>query len=383
MMDVLPNGLSLRIHAETNEGSVIDVIRAVRGKTISKSTSQEQAKDASNAWSDIKRAHPDLGAQTRGVRINGKGHETPVARAPVLVEIVWKTPGEGAREFLRACAGEIWRLMTGDEALIPEIQARNAAVGALPQDQQDFLRQGHAPTDTAAVQRATGARGPSQPPTQQPLQQTQLSVEQAADIAHRYQTIDAGRAELAFRRELHTEDLTYLEADARVRVAMARHLSDLKERDAGSEERMADAKRKLADSQMDFVAGKRQEIETYPAQERHAAAMRSRAPPHADYRAIPVDMFTWSQALSMARAERGIPSYGPARHIFNERVMKARPVAGRMLGGFCIARERLELVNAETGRKVDERMLYKRATGGRNVLRQAIDFIFTLHDTAS
>ncbi len=80
--------------------------------------------------------------------------------------------------------------MTGDEALIPEIQARNAAVGALPQDQQDFLRQGHAPTDTAAVQRATGARGPSQPPTQQPLQQTQLSVEQAADIAHRYQTFE-------------------------------------------------------------------------------------------------------------------------------------------------------------------------------------------------
>lgn len=64
MKAMLPDGMSIRVHADTND------------------------------WGDMKKAHPDLEAETHSVRINGRGHETPVATAPVLVEIVWKTPGE-------------------------------------------------------------------------------------------------------------------------------------------------------------------------------------------------------------------------------------------------------------------------------------------------
>jgi hypothetical protein len=56
------------------------------------------------------------------LRINNKGRETPVADARTCVEIIWCLPGKAAKEFRRACAHYITRILTGDSSVIVDVQ---------------------------------------------------------------------------------------------------------------------------------------------------------------------------------------------------------------------------------------------------------------------
>ena len=56
------------------------------------------------------------------LRINNKGRETPVADSRTCVEIIWCLPGKAAKEFRRACAHYITRILTGDSSVIVDVQ---------------------------------------------------------------------------------------------------------------------------------------------------------------------------------------------------------------------------------------------------------------------
>ncbi|KAK9844469.1 hypothetical protein WJX74_002904 [Apatococcus lobatus] len=108
---------SIRIDSATQRGSVLDVIQAVTGHGDS----------CRKTWHDFKKVHSDIVTRCNDVQINGKGKPTPVAAAPVLVEIAWLLPGKAAAAFRRGAAKAICRLVGGDLSMIPEIEARHAA----------------------------------------------------------------------------------------------------------------------------------------------------------------------------------------------------------------------------------------------------------------
>ena len=120
----------IRIDKETQQASVIDVIRLITGQT------------SSNAQNIYKR----LGAQCTQIqkltdectqlRINGKGKKTPVCNATTMVEIIWELPGKAAKVFRRQCAHYIVRILGGDASLIEEM--RDRAETSTP-EQKDFL----------------------------------------------------------------------------------------------------------------------------------------------------------------------------------------------------------------------------------------------------
>jgi hypothetical protein len=70
------------------------------------------------------------------LRINGKGHLTPVADAPTCVEIIWELPGKAAKAFRRQCAHLICRILGADRTLIEEIEVR---YNRTPQSVKDIM----------------------------------------------------------------------------------------------------------------------------------------------------------------------------------------------------------------------------------------------------
>ena len=135
----------VKVDAATNKGSIIGVLKVLTGQNSSNS---------SNIFSRISAAHPELGTRCTQLRINGKGRETPVADAATLVEIVFmvrsrrftrfftasvtlctshitvvvQCPGKMARDFRRAAAETLCRLLRGDLSLIEDIQQRHQEV---------------------------------------------------------------------------------------------------------------------------------------------------------------------------------------------------------------------------------------------------------------
>ena len=86
-MDVIQSmkDSTIRADKKTQKGSAIDTIRMVLGC------------DSSNANTSLGRlvlAHPELGARCTRLKVNNKGHPTPVADAKTLIEIVWLLPGK-------------------------------------------------------------------------------------------------------------------------------------------------------------------------------------------------------------------------------------------------------------------------------------------------
>lgn len=59
------------------------------------------------------------------VKINGKGHMTPVADGNTMVEIMWKLPSKTARAFLTMSSEVVCRALGGDTTLCKEIEELN------------------------------------------------------------------------------------------------------------------------------------------------------------------------------------------------------------------------------------------------------------------
>jgi hypothetical protein len=132
-MDIANITASIRVDAATKKGSVLDVVRIV------------QQCNASDASTYFKRLVSDMGTElgTRcpSLRVNGKGQSTPCADARTLVEIVWTLPGKAARDFRRASAQTVCRVLGGDLSLAEELEARHALLQQSDggQEAQEFL----------------------------------------------------------------------------------------------------------------------------------------------------------------------------------------------------------------------------------------------------
>ncbi len=100
---------SIRVDKATQQASVIDLIRMITGQT------------SSDSGKALTRLGLDLNRCTN-LRINKKGRETPVADSRTCVEIIWELPGKAAKEFRRACAHYITRILTGDSSVIVDVQ---------------------------------------------------------------------------------------------------------------------------------------------------------------------------------------------------------------------------------------------------------------------
>lgn len=143
----------IRIDSATQQGSVLDVIRAITG----------QPRQEPRIWmrfitSDDNR---EIADRCQILRINGKGKETPVAPAQTLVEIAWLLPGKArvlsrerqprrskqalltspafqvAKRVRRDSSRAICQLLGGDLSLVDAIEARHTAMSGTPQ--QAFL----------------------------------------------------------------------------------------------------------------------------------------------------------------------------------------------------------------------------------------------------
>jgi hypothetical protein len=116
---------SIRVDKETQQGSVIDVIRLVTGS------------DVKRASEGLCRMPAELSAKCGQLRINGKGKLTPVADGPTLIQIVWELPGRAAKSFRRQSAHLVARYVGADRTLIAEIEARYERV---PAEAQEFMQ---------------------------------------------------------------------------------------------------------------------------------------------------------------------------------------------------------------------------------------------------
>jgi hypothetical protein len=116
----------IRVDAETKMASVLDVIIA-----INNSSSRE-------ASVYFKRLDPEWATKCCRVKINGKGHETPVADAKTLIQIVWALGGKKAKAFRVQCSEYICRILGGDPTLVREMELRAAVT---PPEQREFFMQ--------------------------------------------------------------------------------------------------------------------------------------------------------------------------------------------------------------------------------------------------
>jgi len=145
-MDLAQLQASIRVHTQTQQGSVLDVIRLVNPNLTS-----------GNAANTFKVMTMHMTINHSHISINGKGRPTPVADARTLVELIWALPGKAAREFRRASAATVCRVLGGDVSLVEEVEARNTALQQTEQGRaaQNFLTQQSG--ECAVAQRTTHA----------------------------------------------------------------------------------------------------------------------------------------------------------------------------------------------------------------------------------
>jgi hypothetical protein len=116
-MDLTNFQTAIRVDAQTQQGSILDVIRLIN-PNLSSGNAANTLK-VMTTWMTINHSH---------ILINGKGKLTPVADARTLVEIIWALPGKAARDFRRASADTVCRVLGGDVSLLAEIEARNGSL---------------------------------------------------------------------------------------------------------------------------------------------------------------------------------------------------------------------------------------------------------------
>jgi hypothetical protein len=84
-----------------------------------------ESRHAGQVFTRLCTSYPEMVTDSDLIKINGVGHETPVADAKTLVEIVWLCPSRAAREFRRKSAQTICRVLGGDLTIINEIEQRH------------------------------------------------------------------------------------------------------------------------------------------------------------------------------------------------------------------------------------------------------------------
>jgi len=151
----------IRVDRATQKGSVYDVIHIVSGK---------QENYASQAFARIKKTNPEITPKCCRLKIDGKGHVTPVADAATLVEIAWLVPGKAAAAFRRKGAESVCRLLGGDLQLVDEIQRRHAQVTGTAEE--EFLLAGSGGNIGSSAQVAL----PALPYSLEQLQQMQTAA---------------------------------------------------------------------------------------------------------------------------------------------------------------------------------------------------------------
>lgn len=141
----------VRIDETTAKASIIDVIRMLcpginaNNAAFMFSRVIEQSKD--HAPPIEVHAPPINRSLSEGVdhvKINGKGHTTPVSDAKTIVEIIWLLPVRAAKEFRRQSAETICRVLGGDVGLCQEIEERCARLQSTDEGRttQAFLLHG-------------------------------------------------------------------------------------------------------------------------------------------------------------------------------------------------------------------------------------------------
>jgi len=124
---------SIRIDEASGKGSVIDVIKLVcpgaTGDYANKALRRVIAKDRDEQERVGHNNEPvSIADHVDYIRINGKGHTTPVSDANTIIEIIWLLPGKAAREFRRRSAEIECRVLGGDTSICAEIESRCADV---------------------------------------------------------------------------------------------------------------------------------------------------------------------------------------------------------------------------------------------------------------
>lgn len=130
----------IRIDTASQRASVIDVIKKICNC------------NPAHAGEKLSRLGKDFTDRCAYIKINGRGHETPVADAATLVQIIWMIPGDGAKEFRLKSAEYVCRVLGADQSLAREIEMRHAVT---PQAVKDFFNPKQARSTVAVYHRDT------------------------------------------------------------------------------------------------------------------------------------------------------------------------------------------------------------------------------------
>jgi hypothetical protein len=112
--------VGIRVDVASSRGSLYDVMLAVTG-----CVHVELHRNLTRLVVLYPVFGPD-GGRVDKIRINGKGHLTPVADAFTLIEIAYLLPGRIAAAYRRSSADMVRRMLGGDMSIIDEIEQRHA-----------------------------------------------------------------------------------------------------------------------------------------------------------------------------------------------------------------------------------------------------------------
>ena len=118
---------NVRVTDKKDQASVIDVIRFTANKDINLAT---------KTLSRLRATCPEIDAQIHMYKFPNSVKLTPVASAPVLVQIIWALPGKAARDIRIKCANDICRLLGADPSIIKEVELRNIRTSS---DEKNFF----------------------------------------------------------------------------------------------------------------------------------------------------------------------------------------------------------------------------------------------------
>ncbi|CAM9210786.1 unnamed protein product [Pylaiella littoralis] len=117
---------SVRIDESTDKASIIDVIRMLCPEASTPNAAHMFTRVLEKERGDDVPAQrlSSIADRVTYIKINGKGHETPVSDAKTIVEIIWLLPANAAKEFRKQSAQTICRVLGGDMSICDEIEQR-------------------------------------------------------------------------------------------------------------------------------------------------------------------------------------------------------------------------------------------------------------------
>lgn len=122
---------SIRIDEVSRRASIIDTTRVTCPSVSPQNAAHMLTRLLENENGDgtpgrvLDAHHPrPISERIQYIKINGKGHVTPVSDAQTLVEIIWLLPSSAAKEFRRQSAHTITRVLGGDLSLCDEVEKR-------------------------------------------------------------------------------------------------------------------------------------------------------------------------------------------------------------------------------------------------------------------